>query len=131
MSEISKEFLRNYIKEQNFSDSNEVLTALKSLFKDVLQEALAAELDEMLGYNKNELSNSGNSRNGYSKKTIKSELGPITLDIPRDRNGYFEPKIVPKHQRNINGIEDKIISLYATGMTTRDISEQIKNLYDV
>ena len=82
-----------------------MLTALKSLFKDVLQKALAAELDEMLGYNKNELANSGNSRNRYSKKTIKSELGPITLDIPRDRNGDFEPKIVPKHQRNINGIE--------------------------
>ena len=131
MSEISKEFLRNYVKEQNFSNSTEVLTALKSLFKDVLQEALAAELDDMLGYEKNAINNSNNSRNGYSKKTINSELGPITLDIPRDRNGEFEPKIVPKHQRNINGIEDKIISLYAAGMTTRDISEQIKNLYDV
>ena len=131
MSEMSKEFLRNYVKEQNFSNSTEVLTALKSLFKDVLQEALAAELDDMLGYEKNAINNSNNSRNGYSKKTINSELGPITLDIPRDRNGEFEPKIVPKHQRNINGIEDKIISLYAAGMTTRDISEQIKNLYDV
>lgn len=131
MSEISKEFLRNYVKEQNFSNSTEVLTALKSLFKDVLQEALAAELDDMLGYEKNAINSSNNSRNGYSKKTINSELGPITLDIPRDRNGKFEPKIVPKHQRNINGIEDKIISLYAAGMTTRDISEQIKNLYDV
>ncbi|MFR5264567.1 IS256 family transposase [Clostridium sp.] len=131
MSEMSKEFLRNYVKEQNFSNSTEVLTALKSLFKDVLQEALAAELDDMLGYEKNAINSSNNSRNGYSKKTINSELGPITLDIPRDRNGEFEPKIVPKHQRNINGIEDKIISLYAAGMTTRDISEQIKNLYDV
>lgn len=131
MSEMSKEFLRNYVKEQKFSNSNDVLTALKSLFKDVLQEALAAELDDMLGYEKNIVSESNNSRNGYSKKTIKSELGPITLDIPRDRNGEFEPKIVPKHQRNINGIEDKIISLYAAGMTTRDISEQIKNLYEV
>lgn len=131
MSEMSKEFLRNYVKEQNFSNSTEVLMALKSLFKDVLQEALAAELDDMLGYEKNAINNSNNSRNGCSKKTINSELGPITLDIPRDRNGEFEPKIVPKHQRNINGIEDKIISLYAAGMTTRDISEQIKNLYDV
>ena len=70
--------------------------ALKSLFKDVLQEALAAELDDMLGYEKNAINSSNNSRNGYSKKTINSELGPITLDIPRDRNGEFEPKIVPK-----------------------------------
>lgn len=65
------------------------------------------------------------------KKTINSELGPITLDIPRDKNGKFEPKIVPKPQINIHGVEDKIISLYTAGTTTKDISEQIKNLYDV
>lgn len=131
MSNMSKEFLRNYIQEQNFTDSNHVLESLKELFKDVLQEALAAELDGMLGYEKNMSANINNSRNGYSKKTINSELGPITLDIPRDRNGEFEPKIVPKHQRNINGIEDKILSLYATGMSTRDVAEQIKALYEI
>lgn len=135
MSEISKELLRNYVKEQNFTNANEVLNALKGLFKDVLQEALDAELDEALGYRKNDISsknsNINNSRNGYSKKTINSELGPIDINIPRDRKGEFEPQIVPKHQRNINGIEEKILNLYAAGMTTRDISEQIKNLYDV
>lgn len=131
MTNMSKEFLRNYVREQNFTNSNDVLNALKELFKDVLQEALAAEMDEMLGYEKHVVNQSTNSRNGYSKKTIKSELGAVTLDIPRDRNGEFEPKIIPKHQRNINGIEDKILSLYATGMTTRDISEQIQKLYEV
>ena len=135
MSEMSKELLRNYVMEQNFTNANEVLDALKGLFRDVLQEALEAELDETLGYSKNDISakstNINNSRNGYSKKTIKSELGPISLNVPRDRNGEFEPQIVPKHQRNINGIEDKVLALYAAGMTTRDISEQIKNLYDV
>lgn len=131
MSNMSKDFLRNYVREQNFTNSNDVLNALKELFKDVLQEALAAEMDEMLGYEKHLVSESNNSRNGYSKKTIKSELGAVTLDIPRDRNGEFEPKIIPKHQRNINGIEDKILSLYATGMTTRDISEQIQKLYEI
>lgn len=131
MSNMSKEFLRNYIMEQNFTDSNHVLESLKELFKDVLQEALAAELDGMLGYEKNMATDSSNSRNGYSKKTIKSELGPITLDIPRDRNGEFEPKIIPKYQKNINGIEDKILNLYASGLSTRDVAEQIKALYDV
>lgn len=131
MSNMSKDFLRNYIKEQNFNDSNDILNSLKDLFKDVLQEALAAELDDMLGYEKNLTNQCDNSRNGYSKKTIKSELGPITLNIPRDRNGEFEPKIIPKHQRNINGIEDKILNLYASGMTTRDVAEQIKALYDI
>lgn len=131
MSNMSKDFLRNYIKEQNFNDSNDVLNSLKDLFKDVLQETLAAELDDMLGYEKNLTNQCDNSRNGYSKKTIKSELGPITLNIPRDRNGEFEPKIIPKHQRNINGIEDKILNLYASGMSTRDVAEQIKALYDI
>lgn len=131
MSDLSKELLRAYINEQSFTNPNEVLSSLKELFKDVLQEALEAELDETLGYGKHAISESSNSRNGYSKKTIKSELGEISLNIPRDRNGEFEPKIVPKHQRNVNGIEDKILSLYSKGMTTRDISEQIKELYDV
>lgn len=133
MSNMSKELLRKYVAEQNFSNADEVLVALKDLFKDVLQEALEAELDEALGYRKHEVSNknSNNSRNGYSKKTVKSELGPISINVPRDRNGEFGPQMIPKHQRNINGIEDKILSLYATGMTTRDISEQIRELYDV
>lgn len=131
MSDLSKELLRAYINEQNFTNPNEVLSSLKELFKDVLQEALEAELDETLGYGKHEVSGNTNSRNGYSKKTIKSELGEISLNIPRDRNGEFEPQIIPKHQRNVNGIEDKILSLYSKGMTTRDISEQIKELYDV
>jgi transposase-like protein len=133
MSNISKEVLRDYINEQKFTSPDEVLIAMKSMFRDVLQETLEAEMDSQLGYDKYDISEkqTPNSRNGYSKKTVKSELGAIDLNIPRDRNGEFEPKILPKYQRNINGIEDKITALYATGMTTRDISEQIKNLYEV
>ena len=133
MSSIPKDVLRNYIKEQNFSNPNEVLAAMKEMFKDILQETLEAEMDTQLGYDKYDISDkqTDNSRNGYSKKTIKSELGPVELNIPRDRKGEFDPKILPKYQRNVNGIEDKILALYAAGMTTRDIAEQIKNLYDV
>src|SRR5674536_15423 len=133
MSNISKEILRDYINEQKFTSPDEVLIAMKGMFRDVLQETLEAEMDSQLGYDKYDISEkqTPNSRNGYSKKTVKSELGAIDLNIPRDRNGEFEPKILPRYQRNINGIEDKITALYATGMTTRDISEQIKNLYDV
>jgi len=103
------------------------------MFRDILQESLEAEMDEALGYGKYNTmdKNNDNSRNGYSKKTVKTELSPVQINIPRDRNGDFEPKIVPKHQRSVNGIEDKILGLYATGMTTRDISEQIKELYGV
>ena len=133
MSSISKEILRDYINNQKFTSPTEVLTAMKSMFKDILQETLEAEMDSQLGYDKYDISEkqTQNSRNGYSKKTLKSELGSVELNIPRDRNGEFEPKILPKYQRNITGIEDKIMALYAAGMTTRDISEQIKNLYEV
>lgn len=133
MSKVSKELLRNYIKEQNFKSSNDVLSAMKEMFADVLQEALEAEMDTHLGYDRYEISEktTDNSRNGYSKKTVKSELGNVELNMPRDRKGEFEPQIVPKHQRTITGLDDKILSLYAKGMTTTDIKEQIKELYDV
>ena len=133
MENVSKELLREYIKEQKFTNANDILGALKEMFRDVLQESLEAEMDEALGYGKYDSieKTNDNSRNGYSKKTVKTELGPVQINIPRDRNGDFDPKIVPKHQRSINGIEDKVLGLYATGMTTRDISEQIKELYGV
>lgn len=128
MENVSNELLRNYIKEQKFTNADDILIALKGMFRDILQETLEAEMDESLGYIKYDCAEktNTNSRNGYSKKTIKTELGPVEVNIPRDRTG-----IIPKHQRSINGIEDKIISLYSIGMTTRDISEQIKELYDV
>jgi transposase-like protein len=133
MSNLSKELLREYIQEQHFTSSTDILDALKDMFRDVLQESLEVEMDVALGYGKYDSTEktSANSRNGYSKKTIKTELGPIGINIPRDRNGDFAPKIVPKHQRTVDGIDNKILALYATGMTTRDISEQIKGLYGV
>lgn len=133
MSKVSKELLRNYIKEQNFKTSNDVLAAMKEMFADVLQEALEAEMDTHLGYDRYDVSekSTDNSRNGYSKKTVKSELGNVELNIPRDRKGEFEPQIVPKHQRSITGLDEKILSLYAKGMTTTDIKDQIRELYDV
>lgn len=133
MSNMSKELLREYIKEQNFNNTNDILAALKDMFREVLQESLEAEMDEALGYGKYDYTekSTDNSRNGYSKKIVKTELGPVEINVPRDRNGDFDPKIIAKHQRSANGIEDKILSLYSTGMTTRDIAEQVKELYGV
>ena len=133
MSKVSKELLRSCVKEQNFKSSNDVLTAMKEMFADVLQEALEAEMDTHLGYDRYEISekSTDNSRNGYSKKIVKSELGNVELNMPRDRKGEFEPQIVPKHKRNITGLDEKILSLYAKGMTTTDIKDQIRELYDV
>ena len=106
---------------------------LKSFAKAVLERAMEGEMNEHLGYKKHDHAgnNTGNSRNGSSSKTISGEHGEIQLDIPRDRKDTFEPQIVKKGQTRFDGFDDKIISLYARGMSTRDIQEQLKDLYDV
>ena len=111
---------------------------MKEPFSDGLQQAMEAELEEKLGYEKSErMSKDGenisskNYRNGYSKKTVKTQLGEVDVKIPRDRNGEYEPQIIGKYSRNADGMEEKILALYACGMSQRDISEQIKNLYNV
>lgn len=94
---------------------------------------LESEMDEHLGYSKYDYRNkeTEDSRNGYSAKTVTSSMGPIELDIPRDRNGEFEPQIVKKHQTDISTIEDQVLSMYAKGMTTRDISKHLQDVYGV
>lgn len=136
MSIIPKEVIRELIREKKFNSPDDVLATLKEMFREVLQESLEAELDENLGYDKYDtetktLKAGTNSRNGYSKKTVKSQLGDVELNIPRDRNGEFEPQIIQKHQRNVTGIEEKVLALYAAGMSTRDIHAQIQDLYDI
>lgn len=133
MSLLSKEQIRSLIQENNISSVQDLQTTLKNMFKDVLQEMLEAELEENLGYSKYDVQNkkTENARNGYSKKTVRSNLGEIELAIPRDRNGEFTPVVVPKHKRDISGIEEKVISLYSYGMSTRDIHDQIKEIYGV
>jgi len=103
----------------------------KQLMKAVLERAMNAELTHHLGYDKHEKNKGDNSRNGYSKKTIKGESGSITLETPRDRNGTFDPLIIPKGETRFNGFDDKIIAMYARGMSTRDMQEQLKELYNV
>lgn len=130
---IAKEQLRQIIKENDLKSAGDVYALLKDSFKELLQELLEAELDVSMGYDKNNKGDidTDNKRNGYSPKTVKSEFGEFQLDIPRDRKGEFEPEIVPKYCRDISGIEDKVISLYARGMTTRDISAELQELYGI
>ncbi len=106
---------------------------MDNLFKRGIESILKSELSEYLGYNKysKEGNNSGNNRNGTSRKIIKTSNGELQLEIPRDRNGSYEPIVVPKHQRVIDKIESVIISLYARGMSTRDIEHQIKDIYGI
>ena len=130
---IAKEQIRQIISENNITSVADVYSLLRDSFKDILQELMEAEMDATLGYEKNQKGNlqSDNKRNGHSTKTLKSQYGEFQIDIPRDRNGEFEPKLVPKYQRDISGIEEKVISLYARGMSTRDIHDQLKDLYGV
>ena len=130
---VAKEQIRQIISENNISSVADVYSLLKESFKDILQELMEAELDASLGYQKNQKGNlvTSNKRDGHSPKTLKSQYGEFQLDVPRDRNGEFEPKLIPKYQRDISGIEEKVISLYARGMSTRDIHDQPQDLYGI
>ena len=138
MAKAPAEMMREFVRNQNFTSTDEVMTAMKDMFKDILQEVMECELADELGYEKSERTSndeggkkSKNYRNGYSKKTVKTQMGELEIKVSRDRNGEYEPKIISKYNRNADGMEEKNLSLYACGMSQRDISEQIKNLYDV
>lgn len=112
---------------------DDVHEKIRDLFKDTLQEIFEAEMEEHLGYQKHDNAgdNSGNSRNGYSQKTIKSRFGESEISIPRDRNGEFEPRIIKKYATTSNQLEEQIVAMYAKGMSTRDIEDHIKDIYGV
>lgn len=128
-----KAFVQGLLEHYKPETAQDVQDMLKDLLGDTLQGLLEAEMDDELGYTKYDYANkeTDNSRNGYSKKKVVSSMGEIGLDIPRDRNGDFEPQIVKKHQTDISNIEDQVLSMYAKGMTTRDISEHLKTVYGV
>lgn len=129
----TKEQLRAFIKENKLVTAQDAQNALKELFAETLQEMLEAELDTHLGYEKHEVKAkmTPNSRNGKSKKTVVSEYGEQEITVPRDRLGEFEPMVVQKHQKNVTGIEDQIIALYAKGVSTREIQDHLQNLYGI
>ncbi|WML57953.1 IS256 family transposase [Neobacillus sp. PS2-9] len=112
---------------------DDIHAMIRDLFKETLQQVFEAEIEEHLGYSKHNSKgiNTGNSRNGYSKKTIKSKLGETKLNIPRDRKGEYEPQIIKKYETSINGLEDQIIALYSKGMSTRDIEDHMKDIYGI
>lgn len=125
LNKISKMLIEEY-QPETVQDLQE---ALKDLLGDTMEQMLKAELDEHLDYEYGEKPLSLNTRNGSSKKTVKSSYGNIDLNIPRDREGSFEPQALKKYQKDISNIENQIISMYAKGMTTRDISTHIKEIY--
>ena len=129
MSEGKKNIIAGLIQEYDIKTAEDIQDALKDLLGSTIQAILEAEMDEHLGYEPYERSENSNSRNGKKSKTIRSKYGEMEIDVPQDRESSFEPKIVRKRQKDISGIEDKIIAMYAKGLTTREISEQIEDIY--
>ena len=127
-----KENLRNIMKGLDVKNFYDLKDVFKMMVGEMLENGLDGELDDELGYTKYDYRNKEgeNSRNGYSKKTLKTSFGETEIKVPRDRNGEFEPQLVKKNQTTLTGdIEEKIISMYAKGMTTSDIEAHIKDIY--
>jgi putative transposase len=129
-NELIDNLLKNYKKPEDLIGENGLL---KQLTKQLLERAMAAELTEHVGYEKHDAAgnNSGNSRNGKTAKTIKGTFGDLALELPRDRNGTFEPQIIEKHQTRFTGFDANIISLYARGLSTREIQQHLEEIYHV
>ena len=126
-----REVIANLIEMYDIKTMSDIQNALKDLLGGTIQGMLEAELDEELGYERHEKTEAPktNYRNGYKPKTLKSTMGDLEIEVPQDRNAEFEPKIVPKRKTNISEIEQKIINMYARGLTTREISDQIEDIY--
>ena len=126
---IDNEIFKTLIEDYN-KDTNDIKDMLKDLLSGTIQTKLEAEIEHELGYAKHSMKDkaTSNARNGYSKKTVRSEYSNLDLDIPRDRNAEFETQIIPKYQREITGIEGQILSLYASN---RDIEDHLNNLYGI
>lgn len=128
--EFLEELLKDYKTPEDLLGKDGLL---KQLTKRLLEKAMESELTHHLGYDKHSPAGrgSGNCRNGKSAKTITGDFGKVPIEVPRDRNGEFSPQIIPKHQTRFNGFDDKIISMYARGMTTRDIQGHLQEIYGV
>ena len=128
---LDRSKLKKLLKEKGVKDLDDFNAFMREVSKDVVETLLEEELTDHLGFEKHDQKAkvSDNFRNGYTPKTVKSKFGEIGLDVPRDRKSEFEPQIVKKRKKDISGLEEKIISMYAKGMTTRDIQAHIKDLY--
>ena len=126
--ELLSRLLANYKKPEDLIGENGLL---KQLTKLLVERALEAEMAEHLGHEKHDpVGNAeGNARNGKSRKVLKGDFGEMPIEVPRDRQGSFEPQIVPKHQRRWNGFDERILSLYARGMTVREIQAHLQEMY--
>lgn len=129
MTEGKRNIIQGLLQEYNIETAADIQEALKDLLGGTIKEMMEAEMDDHLGYEKSERSDSDNYRNGHKSKRINSSYGSMEIDVPQDRKSTFEPKVVKKRQKDVSEIDQKIISMYSKGMTTRQISDILMEIY--
>lgn len=129
MTEGKRNLIQGLLQEYDIQSAEDIQDALKDLLSKTIQDMLETEMDNHLGYDRYERSGEPNYRNGTKPKTVRSKYGEFEVDVPQDRQSSFEPQVLPKRQKDISSIDDKIIAMYAKGMTTRQISETIEDIY--
>ena len=129
LTEGKKDIIAQLIEEYDIQTAEDIQDALKDLLGSTIKGMMEVEMDEHLGYEKSERNDNPNSRNGHKTKNVRGHFGEFGVEAPQDRDSTFNPKIVPKRTKNISDIDQKIISMYARGLTTRQISEQIEEIY--
>ncbi len=129
MTEGKRNIIQQLLQEYDIQTAEDIQDALKDLLGGTIKEMMEAEMDEHLGYAKSERSDSDDYRNGYKSKRINSSYGSMDIQVPQDRRSTFEPQVVKKRQKDISDIDQKIISMYAKGMTTRQISDTLEDIY--
>lgn len=129
MTEGKRNIIHQLLEEYDIQTAEDIQDALKDLLGGTIREMMEAEMDNHLGYEKSQRSDSDDYRNGYKEKQVNSSYGSMKIEVPQDRKSTFEPQIVKKRQKDISDIDQKIISMYAKGMTTRQISDTIEDIY--
>ena len=129
MTEGKRNIIHQLLEEYDIQSAEDIQDALKDLLGGTIKEMMEAEMDDHLGYEKSKRSDNDDYRNGYKRKQVNSRYGSMEIEVPQDRKSTFEPQVVKKRQKDISDIDQKIISMYAKGMTTRQISETIEDIY--
>ena len=129
LNERKRNIISSLLEEYDIETADDIQEALKDLLGGTIKSMLESEMDEHLGYKNYERNDNNNYRNGTKKKTLRSNYGEFEIDVPQDRQSSFEPEVVKKRQKDISNIDQKIISMYAKGMTTRQIAEQMEEIY--
>lgn len=129
MTDGKRNIIRQLLEEYDIESALDIQEALKDLLGGTIKEMMETEMEDYLGYNKSQRSDNDDSRNGYKTKQVNSSFGSMKINVPQDRKSSFEPQVVKKRQKDISDIDQKIISMYAKGMTTRQISDTLNDIY--